>query len=51
MSKKDEYQEYVEEFMDDDKPIYKVDMKYLQDHRLWCHAKNLEIYALLDTLV
>ena len=23
MSKKDEYQEYVEEFMDDDKPIYK----------------------------
>lgn len=29
-------------YLGHDKPIYKVDVKYLQDYRLWCHAKNLE---------
>jgi hypothetical protein len=22
--------------------MYKVEIKYLQDYRLWCHAKNIE---------
>tara|TARA_Y100000592_G_scaffold37988_1_gene60140 strand:+ start:10467 stop:10907 length:441 start_codon:yes stop_codon:yes gene_type:complete len=29
-------------YLGHDEPIYKVEIKYLQDYRLWCHAKNLE---------
>ena len=29
-------------YLGHDIPTYKVDIKYLQDYRLWCHAKNIE---------
>ena len=29
-------------YLGHDEPIYKVEIKYLQDYRLWCHAKNIE---------
>ena len=29
-------------YLGHDVPTYKVDVKYLHDYRLWCHAKNLE---------
>jgi hypothetical protein len=29
-------------YLGHDEPMYKVEIKYLQDYRLWCHAKNIE---------
>ena len=29
-------------YLGHDEPTYKVEIKYLQDYRLWCHAKDLE---------
>lgn len=29
-------------YLGHDKPIYKVEKKYLQNYKLWCHAKNIE---------
>ena len=29
-------------YLGHDKPMYKVDPEYLQNYKLWCHAKNLE---------
>jgi hypothetical protein len=29
-------------YLGHDEPTYKIETKYLQDHRLWCHAKNGE---------
>ena len=29
-------------YLGHDEPMYKIELKYLQDYRLWCHAKNIE---------
>ena len=30
-----------------DEPVYKIDVKWLMNNNLWCHAKNLEALDLL----
>ena len=29
-------------YLGHDKPTYKVDIEYLQNNKLWCHAKNID---------
>ncbi len=29
-------------YLGHDEPMYKVEKKYLQNYKLWCHAKNIE---------
>ena len=36
-------------YLGHDKPMYKIKKEYLQDYRLWCHAKNIEaLYQMVN---
>ena len=37
-------------FLGHDKPLYKIDKKFLQNKKLWIHAKNLECFYKLSKL-
>lgn len=34
-------------FLGHDKPQYKINLKFLKNKKLWCHAKNFEAFSLL----
>lgn len=34
-------------YLGHDEPTYKIDEKFLQNNRLWCHAKNLDALNLM----
>jgi len=34
-------------YLGHDKPLYQVEESFLQNHKLWCHAKNLNALDLL----
>jgi hypothetical protein len=36
--------EYNNWYLGHDKPQYRIDQAFLEDNRLWCHAKNKEAF-------